>query len=1021
MKNICVLWVAFLMFIFTHHISHAQCKITEAIVELKDCDVNGKFYATIDLEYEGTSSNFKLRGNGLNIGTYSYSELPITVGPFEGDCTTAYNFFIQDSEDLSCSIFYEIGKKCCKSRCDIAILRYEPSKCYNRWFDLSFQVATTKEVNSVNAYIDNQFIKKLPRKNTGFLLDSLQISSYPSEFEVVLCNVDNNKCCDTIKVYNPCMCQHANIQYEVDNCDRVANTFDLLIDFTPISTSDSFKIGGMGATLGVFAYNDLPVRISNLPLGSTIGYEFLILDNKSAFCFEILAIDSINNCENYCFLDSLSVRPRVCNNGVFYAEIRFQNVNTSLQGFTVKGNGKNYGRFQYGKDKYYIGPLNADCKTKYEFLIIDNANDSCKLTAEFNEPICCEDIPCSLTNIKLIEKCIDNELVAYNLYFDYKGNPSQEFALVVDGQELGNFKYANLPLEIVDFNKLLSFTTVTVYDTEDPFCKLELKHTKKCFVECNIGRIEVKEICSPKHQFLINFEHKGTSETFDLFAGSNLDKIGTYKYKDLPILIDDPDTSLLELVFVVIDSKYLDCLSRILVKKECDKICSFGDFTIDEKCEDGVLKGLYINFKYTSNSTNFFLVVDGKNIGKFRYDQLPVFFETSINNVGFFNIAIIDETENCKLNIKHTVNCTQSDCKLEIIRHEVIKCIDSTNSYIVVHLKATGIAPSLIKVLISNASTTYYQTYEYTNGVIKIGPISQDCNSKYSFDLSDPDRSDCSTTLALSELLCCDNDKCVISDLIGSVIECTAKTYHIKFAFKSSGARSDKFLFTVNGSIMDTLPYGRSHYLAGPFEYECTDSTLVIGVRDVQKNDCNAYKSLDPKACCDDACSLQNFTYVITPCENGEYDIKINFGHSNTSTEYIIYLNDTQLPFLAQFSKLPLTFRQRNSNDSLFIRIVDSKDRDCEILGVIPPFSCTTQSYDETAQTIRLIVNQDFILVENLNALMMKKIELFDIVGRKMSDSSSETLSTSHCPTGIYFLRITMEDDTVLSKRIFKM
>ena len=73
-----------LLLFFSIHLS-SQCIIDDLIVEAHDCD-NGTFLVDLDFNPIGTSDSFTVVGNGTNYGTFSYSELYLTLGPLDGDC-----------------------------------------------------------------------------------------------------------------------------------------------------------------------------------------------------------------------------------------------------------------------------------------------------------------------------------------------------------------------------------------------------------------------------------------------------------------------------------------------------------------------------------------------------------------------------------------------------------------------------------------------------------------------------------------------------------------------------------------------------------------------------------------------------------------------------------------------------------------------------------------------------------------------------------------------------------------------
>lgn len=68
-----------------------DCEIYNLNVVAGECD-NGDFMAMIDFDHMLGGANFSVTTNGMNFGPFSYTSLPLFIGPFEGDSTTNYVF-----------------------------------------------------------------------------------------------------------------------------------------------------------------------------------------------------------------------------------------------------------------------------------------------------------------------------------------------------------------------------------------------------------------------------------------------------------------------------------------------------------------------------------------------------------------------------------------------------------------------------------------------------------------------------------------------------------------------------------------------------------------------------------------------------------------------------------------------------------------------------------------------------------------------------------------------------------------
>lgn len=79
-----------------------NCEIGDIEVCILPCNENDEFNVLIDFGYANTSDQFNIHGNGINYGTFLYTNLPIELGPFQGDGTTVYEFGIVDVVHDNC-------------------------------------------------------------------------------------------------------------------------------------------------------------------------------------------------------------------------------------------------------------------------------------------------------------------------------------------------------------------------------------------------------------------------------------------------------------------------------------------------------------------------------------------------------------------------------------------------------------------------------------------------------------------------------------------------------------------------------------------------------------------------------------------------------------------------------------------------------------------------------------------------------------------------------------------------------
>lgn len=644
------------MFLLTSVLSFGQCNIAGLTVTPTECNNNGKFFVTINFDHVGTSNKFKVLGNGVNYGTFEYANLPITLGPINGDCTTNYEFVVRDNEIESCNAFKNLGTKCCTDECNINFINVEAGNCDGMLYQLSFDLEHTAGIgDGFDLFTNGQFFGYYLYDDLPLNIPNFPSSTVEQYNQIVVCANDNTSCCDTISLLNPCICNIYRVQGQVIDCNEETGTFSIKLNFRYNLTADSFQVGGNSTNYGTFAYNELPIIITGLSFSDVTQYEFLIVDKEDAFCFNSYELGKVTECNFDCNISELVIEPYDCVDGQFYVDIAFNYENTSIAGFTIVGNGQTYGNFEYGEDVYTLGPLDADCVTLYEFIVKDIELTDCRAEKGFNEPFCC-DADCEIAEFRIDEICEENRLVGYAFNFNHTATDGN-FVIKANGVNVGTFAYADLPVTISDINFDVQVVTFLVYDSENESCNLSKTYTFECKTgeECDIrdmiltvsdcneeGRFYAKLkfiVTSPGDQ---GFVIKVNGDIFDTLAyGQNVYEIG-------PL---EGDCSTLY-QFLIYDVENPGCAADYkFTEKVCCDVCLLSDAILSFlPCEDGKFD-VILNFEHENTSPKFRLKINGEIKGPFSYADLPITIE-NLNERQVYEINIIDaENEACRLSV----------------------------------------------------------------------------------------------------------------------------------------------------------------------------------------------------------------------------------------------------------------------------------------------------------------------------------------------------------------------------------
>ena len=233
-----------------------NCEIFDLTAEPLPCDTSsGLFMIELDLEAVNSGMNFSVTVNGASNGTFSYLDLPITIGPFPGDGTTTWDIFVQDVTNPNCVADVSVGPVTCMAACELNNLTVETLECtsdetYSLILDLDYEnTAGGFEVYSSAAYIGFFDYGALP----------ITITDFPTIDEdmetIIVCDAMNSNCCTEISFEpldcTPVVCGIDSLVVEPLGCDSLGE-FYIEIDFVYENTATTFELNVNGNSFGAY-------------------------------------------------------------------------------------------------------------------------------------------------------------------------------------------------------------------------------------------------------------------------------------------------------------------------------------------------------------------------------------------------------------------------------------------------------------------------------------------------------------------------------------------------------------------------------------------------------------------------------------------------------------------------------------------------------------------------------------------------------------------------------------------------
>ena len=368
----------------------SACELYDLTVDRSDCNSEKKFTVVIDFKYKEAGECFTIKGNGKTYGTFKYTQLPVQL-ILTGDCKTEYEFVIRDCKTEACKLTYLLGKVCCETECELSDLNIERTECNEEQFFcvyLGFKYQGTSNCFSVSGNGKNYgkfSYSQVPVKICGLK------GNCETEYEFVIQDCEKPECTVTGYLGIVCCekpCKLYDLVLEKGECTEKGQFYTFL-NFKYKDTSDCFKVFLNGKLYGSYMYYQLPLKIGPLEGDCKTKYEFTVVDCKEESCKVSGAIGPVCCEKKTCSIRDLQIKRSDCNNDKnFFVKINFRYSNTS-NCFMVKGNGQTYGTFNYTQLPITIGPLKGDCKTHYEFIIVDCENELCRASKSIGR-VCCE-------------------------------------------------------------------------------------------------------------------------------------------------------------------------------------------------------------------------------------------------------------------------------------------------------------------------------------------------------------------------------------------------------------------------------------------------------------------------------------------------------------------------------------------------------------------------------------------------------------------------------------------------------
>ncbi len=569
--------------------------------------------------------------------------------------------------------------------------QYNDPGSYNPELDLCYEWSAFPQIDGLS----DMTFSQISNGGQGTPLINLPIVDVKTDYQICIENIYGpcdepcddadcvGDCCVTITVLpsEECFvsdsCTITNLLVETNPCSADSiYTIDFEFDYNS-PNCNGFTATSNGITLGSFDYGQDSYSLGPFNCG---GIAELTINDNINNCNATIAVADADCCiGTTCEITELTSETLPCNsNGFYFVDFSFLIENPGIDGFIARGDGNEYGTFDYGQSTYRIGPF-ENCGDIEELIIIDSNFSSCSSAILVDTPDCCiENDNCAITELTAETLPCSTDSIYFVDFSFVVSNPGiSGFTARGNGTVFGSFDYGENLYRIGPFDSCDEINELVIIDNEDDACNTAIsidapdccEQSEECAIE-NLVILSYNITTDSFLQVTFDFTHTGTADVgFDLFVDGTFYSFNDYMDVPYDIIIDQFDTEG-TVTIEVCDNDNPDCCSNITLNLEDMGLCTFQNLeAIQTECVDDSYFYI-INFSYPldQDTMQFELSGNGNSYGSYNLSDLPVTigpFDTA-EIINELNVNIINQID-CVTIIELDPECDLIDSNNEII------------------------------------------------------------------------------------------------------------------------------------------------------------------------------------------------------------------------------------------------------------------------------------------------------------------------------------------------------------------
>ncbi len=504
-----------------------------------------------------------------------------------------------------------------------------------------------------------------------------------------------------------------------------------------------------------------------------------------------------------------------CSNGQFNVTIDFEYTGVGNEGFKVQGNGNQYGTFQYADLPITLGPFSGNGSSVYEFVAKDLQFPDCSDFAVVG-PVSCNGAACEIYDF-VVETgdCNDDGTYSITIDFQVQNPPHTHFDLIYEGQNIGYYALADLPITIphfVDNGETGQVIKACINDSD--CCRTKEFQAPNCpgSGDCQISELFAEaHDCDANGQYMLDIEFTSENTGSQGFkVRANDQWFGPFDYGQAFYTVGPLNGGVVYEI-VVRDVQYELCRDVIQFGPvNCGNDCHIYDLVADASdCNDDGQFFVTINFQHDNTGNDGFKIYGNGNVyGYFNYSDLPITIGPLTSNADQLEFGAADASHpDCHdFAVVQVPDCDSpntGDCHIADLVADVHPCLPNGMFYVTldfVHENTSG----YFKV---RGNGNLYGIYSYDDLPIEIGPLYGNGTTNYEFVVIDIHNENCRDDIGIGTVSCSGTGDCAVQELIVDPGDCHPDdTYNLWFWFTFENPGNNFYDVYHNGDLVGTYP-----------------------------------------------------------------------------------------------------------------------------------------------------------------------------------------------------------------------